>query len=80
MLGSPSCAPAQAYTARPKATPAKPSIPVHYRIRRDKTDTSGVITIRYDSQLRHIGLGKGGCFALPDEKGPPGLMRKARQV
>ena len=50
--------PEQTYTARPKATPANPSIPVHYRVRRDKTDTSGVITIRYDSQLRHIGLGR----------------------
>jgi len=50
--------PEQAYTARPKAKPAKPSIPVHYRVRRDKTDTSGVITLRYDSQLRHIGLGR----------------------
>lgn len=49
--------PEQAYNARPKATPAKPSIPVHYRVRRDKTDTSGVFTLRYDSQLRHIGLG-----------------------
>ncbi len=50
--------PAQAYTARPKATPAKPSIAVHYRVRRDKVDNGGVITIRYHSQLRHIGLGR----------------------
>lgn len=50
--------PEQAYLARPKATPAKPSIPVHYRVRRDKTDSSGVVTLRYDSQLRHIGLGR----------------------
>ena len=50
--------PDQAYLARPKAIPAKPSIPVHYRVRRDKTDTSGVFTLRYDSQLRHIGLGR----------------------
>ena len=49
--------PEQAYNARPKATSAKPSIPVHYRVRRDKTDTSSVVTLRYDSQLRHIGLG-----------------------
>ena len=50
--------PEHAYTARPKAKPTKPSIPVHYRVRRDKIDTSGVITIRYDSRLRHIGLGR----------------------
>ena len=50
--------PEQAFSARPKATPAKPSIPVHYRVRRDKTDISGVFTLRYNSQLRHIGLGR----------------------
>lgn len=50
--------PAQAYAARTKATTAKPSIGVHYRVRRDKVDTGGVITIRYESQLRHIGLGR----------------------
>jgi transposase InsO family protein len=50
--------PQTAYTARPKARPTQPSIPAHYRVRRDKTDTSGVITLRYDSRLRHIGLGR----------------------
>jgi hypothetical protein len=50
--------PEHAYLARPKATPTKPSIPVHYRVRRDKTDTSGVFTLRYDSHLRHIGPGR----------------------
>lgn len=50
--------PEQAYLGRPKATPAKPSIPVHYRVRRDKVDNGGVFTLRYDSQLRHVGLGR----------------------
>lgn len=50
--------PEQAYTARPKACPTRAGIPVHYRVRRDKIDDSGVITVRYDSQLRHIGLGR----------------------
>jgi transposase InsO family protein len=50
--------PQQAFNARPKAQPTKPSIPAHYRVRRDKVDTGGVITLRYDSQLRHIGLGR----------------------
>ena len=31
---------------------------MHYRVRRDKTDISGVFTRRYDSRLRHIGLGR----------------------
>lgn len=50
--------PAVAYAARTKATPAKPSISVHYRVRRDKVDNGGTITVRYDSKLRHIGLGR----------------------
>lgn len=50
--------PAHAHAARTKAAPAKPSIGVHYRVRRDKVDTGGVITIRYHSRLRHIGLGR----------------------
>ena len=45
---------------RPPQGPARPSpsIPVHYRVRRDKTDAIGVVTLRYDCQLRHIGLGR----------------------
>jgi hypothetical protein len=50
--------PQHAYDARPKARPAKPSIRIHYRVRRDKIDNGGVITLRYDSRLRHIGLGR----------------------
>lgn len=50
--------PAEAYLARPKARPLKPTISVHYRTRRDKTDISGVFTIRYNSRLHHIGLGR----------------------
>jgi hypothetical protein len=30
----------------------------HYRVRRDRIDNTGVITIRYDSRLRHIGIGR----------------------
>jgi transposase InsO family protein len=50
--------PHTAYTTRPKSAPSKPSIPVHYRVRRDKTDTSGTVTLRYNSRLHHIGLGR----------------------
>jgi hypothetical protein len=50
--------PMDAYTARPKATPRGPRIQPHYRVRHDRVDPSGVITIRYDSRLRHIGLGR----------------------
>jgi transposase InsO family protein len=50
--------PAQAYAARPKARPAGPRLNPHYRVRRDRTDGLGVVTLRYDSRLRHIGLGR----------------------
>lgn len=50
--------PAEAYAARPKAQPSKPLVTPHYRVRRDRVDDGGVITIRYDSRLHHIGLGR----------------------
>jgi transposase InsO family protein len=50
--------PAAAYAARPKAQPSGPRLNPHYRVRRDRTDTLGVVTLRYDSRLRHIGLGR----------------------
>jgi transposase InsO family protein len=50
--------PAQAYTARPKATPHGIVINPHYRVRTDTIDTGGTVTIRYDSRLHHIGLGR----------------------
>ena len=49
--------PAQAYTARPKALPTGPIIPAHYRVRHDKIDTGGSVTLRHNSRLHHIGLG-----------------------
>jgi hypothetical protein len=30
----------------------------HYRLRHDKVDPSGVITLRHNSRLHHIGLGR----------------------
>jgi hypothetical protein len=50
--------PVQAYTARPTATPTGYLIPAHYRVRTDTIDAAGVITIRYNSRLHYIGLGK----------------------
>lgn len=50
--------PTQAYTRRPKATPTGYVIPAHCRVRTDTIDAAGVITIRYNSRLHHIGLGK----------------------
>jgi len=50
--------PTEAFTARPKAFPTGYQIPPHFRIRHDKIDAAGVITIRYNSRLHHIGLSK----------------------
>jgi hypothetical protein len=50
--------PIQAFTARPKAFPTGYQIPPHYRVRHDTIDAAGVITIRYNSRLHHIGLSK----------------------
>jgi transposase InsO family protein len=50
--------PLQAFTDRPKAFPTGYHIPPHYRLRHDRIDAAGVITIRYNSRLHHIGLSK----------------------
>ena len=33
-------------------------VPAHYRLRRDKVDITGVITLRHNSKLHHVGLGR----------------------
>ena len=52
--------PSEAFTARPKAAPSLPGVPMssHVRVRRDKVDITGVITIRHNSRLHHVGLGR----------------------
>ena len=52
--------PAQAFAARTKATPRKPGItvPSEHRVRRDRIDKTGKVTLRYHSQLRHLGVGR----------------------
>lgn len=51
--------PAQAYAARPKAQPHLPGIDTtHWRTRRDTIDESGTVTLRHNSRLHHIGLGR----------------------
>lgn len=49
--------PTQAYTTRPKAVPTGPVIPAHYRVRHDKIDRWGAVSLRHNSRLHHIGLG-----------------------
>jgi transposase InsO family protein len=51
--------PLQAYSARLKARPVDaPEPETHFRIRHDKVDTAGTVTLRHDSKLHHIGLGR----------------------
>jgi hypothetical protein len=50
--------PAQAFSARAKAVPSGPKISGHYRVRNDRVDETGVITLRHNSRLHHIGLGR----------------------
>ncbi|HVH95256.1 MAG TPA: IS481 family transposase [Nocardioidaceae bacterium] len=50
--------PWDAYTARPKATATGPYIEPHCRVRRDRVDKTGTVTLRYNSRLHHIGLGR----------------------
>jgi hypothetical protein len=52
--------PAEAFGSRPKAAPSGPRlvVPPHYRVRRDKFDITGVITLRHNSRLHHLGLGR----------------------
>jgi hypothetical protein len=50
--------PLQAFTDRPKALPTGYQIPPHYRARHDRIDAAGVITIRHNSRLHHIGLSR----------------------
>lgn len=51
--------PAQAFAARTKARPTQRGIDVDgYRVRHDKVDTSGTVTLRYRSRLHHVGIGR----------------------
>lgn len=50
--------PIQAFNDRPKAFPTGYQIPPHYRVRHDTIDAAGVITLRHNSHLHHIGLSK----------------------
>jgi Integrase core domain len=47
--------PATACTARPKATPGDRTADTHHRVRRDRIDHSGVVTLRHGGKLHHIG-------------------------
>jgi transposase InsO family protein len=52
--------PLQAYNARIKARPANAAaLPhTHFRVRQDKVDPKGKVTLRHNSRLHHIGIGR----------------------
>jgi transposase InsO family protein len=49
--------PATAYQARPKAAPGDRTAGTHDRVRTDKTDPDGKLTLRVSGKLHHIGTG-----------------------
>ena len=55
------CTPAVAYTARPKAQPGDRTADTHWRVRHDRVDTAGNVTLRIQGQLHHIGIGRAHC-------------------
>jgi transposase InsO family protein len=52
--------PTEAFAARTKATPRRPglTLPAQHRVRRDRIDTAGKVTLRYHSRLLHLGVGR----------------------
>jgi transposase InsO family protein len=51
--------PAAAWNARPRALPARQGIHIsqHFRVRKDRVDRDGKLTLRHNSKLHHIGIG-----------------------
>jgi transposase InsO family protein len=52
--------PAAAWNARPRAVPARQGIRIseHFRVRKDRVDGNGKLTLRHNSRLHHIGIGR----------------------
>ena len=50
--------PLVAFNARLRAGPKTPAPATHYRVRRDRIDSCGRVTLRYLSRLRHVAVGR----------------------
>jgi transposase InsO family protein len=50
--------PKEAFEARDKAPPGDPVVGTHFRVRTDPVDSCGKVTLRHDSRLFHIGVGR----------------------
>nr|WP_233568684.1 integrase core domain-containing protein [Kocuria soli] len=60
--------PATLYDSMPKAHPGPAAGPItHKRVRHDRVDKAGSVTLRHNSRLHHIGIGRthaGTCVIL----------------
>lgn len=50
--------PHEAFLARDRARPGSVVAPMHFRVRTDRVDSSGRVTLRHESKLRHIMVGR----------------------
>jgi integrase-like protein len=50
--------PLEAFRARDRAEPGTPLGTTHFRVRTDRIDDSGSVSLRYDSKMFHIGIGR----------------------
>jgi Integrase core domain len=50
--------PADAYFSRDRAHPGSPLGATHFRVRTDRIDDSGSVSLRHDSKVFHIGIGR----------------------
>jgi len=50
--------PATAHAGRPKAVPADRAADTHDRVRTDRIDATGLVTLRHQGRLHHIGIGR----------------------
>src|SRR6185437_6489723 len=50
--------PATAYAGRPKASPGDRTADTHNRVRTDRIDATGLVTLRHNGRLHHIGAGR----------------------
>jgi transposase InsO family protein len=50
--------PAAAYAARPKTSPGDRTADTHDRVRTDRIDRTGLVSLRHSGRLHHIGIGR----------------------
>jgi transposase InsO family protein len=50
--------PATAYATRPKAAPGDRTADAHHRVRTDRIDDTGTVSLRHAGKLYHIGIGR----------------------